>query len=133
MALYSGKIGVWGGFQTMWDLFHTDLCAKRFPYIVFWNPSCIRILGYAYALSMRTHGLNVRIHTCLCIRTLRVSNSLSFPNSMVCSLQSTRKCQDICQTCQKYMLCKLANPLTKHTLLIIRQIQDGFSTSRNKS
>ena len=26
----------------------------------------------------------------------------------------------------------LANPLTKHTLLVIRQIQDGFNTSKNK-
>ena len=30
------------------------------------------------------------------------------------------------------MLCKLANPLTKRTLLVIGQIQDMFSTSRNK-
>ena len=28
---------------------------------------------------------------------------------------------------------KLANPLTKHTLLVIRQIQEVFNTSRNKS
>ena len=42
-------------------------------------------------------------------------------------------CQDICGYCQRHMLCKLANPLTKHTLLVIWQIQDGFSTSRNKS
>ena len=31
------------------------------------------------------------------------------------------------------MWCKLANPLTKHTLLVIGKIYDGFSTSRNKS
>ena len=43
------------------------------------------------------------------------------------------KCQDICETCQKHMLCKLANSLTKRTLLVIGQIQDGFSTLRNKS
>ena len=42
-------------------------------------------------------------------------------------------CQDICGTCQNICYCKLANPLTKHTLLIIGQIQDGFSISRNKS
>ena len=41
-------------------------------------------------------------------------------------------CQDICGYCQRYMLCKLANPLTKRTLLVIGQIYDGFSTSRNK-
>ena len=44
-----------------------------------------------------------------------------------------RCCQDICETCQRHMLCKLANPLSKGTLLVIGQIQDGFSTSRNKS
>ena len=42
-------------------------------------------------------------------------------------------CQDICGICQRHMLCKLANPLTKRTLLVIWQIQDRFSTSRNKS
>ena len=31
------------------------------------------------------------------------------------------------------MLCKLANPLTKRTLLVIGQIYDGFNTSRNKN
>ena len=43
------------------------------------------------------------------------------------------ECQDICETYQKHMLCKLANHLTKRTLLVIWQIYDGFSTSRNKS
>ena len=42
-------------------------------------------------------------------------------------------CQDICETCQKHMLCILANPLIKRTLLVIWQIQNRFSTSRNKS
>ena len=42
-------------------------------------------------------------------------------------------CQNICGYCQRHMLCKLANPLTKHNLLVIGQIQDGFSTLRNKS
>ena len=42
-------------------------------------------------------------------------------------------CQDICGTCQNICYCKLANPLTKHTLLVIEQIQHGFSTSKNKS
>ena len=31
------------------------------------------------------------------------------------------------------MLCKQANFFTKRILLVIRQIQDGFSTSRNKT
>ena len=31
------------------------------------------------------------------------------------------------------MLCILANPLTKRTLLVIGQIYDGFNTSRNKN
>ena len=31
------------------------------------------------------------------------------------------------------MLCILANPLTKRALLVIGWIEDGFSTSRNKS
>ena len=31
------------------------------------------------------------------------------------------------------MLCKLVNPLTKHTSLVFGQIQDEFNTSRNKS
>ena len=43
-----------------------------------------------------------------------------------------RKCQDICENCQRHMFCKLANPLTKRTLFVIGQIQDGFSTLRNK-
>ena len=43
-----------------------------------------------------------------------------------------RKCQAICENCQRHMLCKLANPLTKRTLLVIGQIQDGFNTSRNQ-
>ena len=34
--------------------------------------------------------------------------------------------------CQRHMLCKLANPLTKRTLFAIWQIQYGFSTLRNK-
>ena len=42
-------------------------------------------------------------------------------------------CQNICGNCQSHMLYKLANPLTKCTLLVIEQIQDEFSTSRNKS
>ena len=42
-------------------------------------------------------------------------------------------CQDICGYCQRHMLCKLANPLTKRTLLVIWQIYDGFITLRNKS
>ena len=41
-------------------------------------------------------------------------------------------CQDICENCQRHMLCKLANPLTKCTLLVLWQIYDEFSTSRNK-
>ena len=40
---------------------------------------------------------------------------------------------DICGHCQRHMLFKLVNPLTKCTLLVIGQIQDGFSTLRNKS
>ena len=28
MALYSGKIGVWGDSQMMWDSFHTNLNEK---------------------------------------------------------------------------------------------------------
>ena len=31
-----------------------------------------------------------------------------------------------------YVNLELANPLTKHTLLIIGQIQDAFNTLRNK-
>ena len=42
-------------------------------------------------------------------------------------------CQEICKNCQRRMLCKLANLLTKRTLLVIWQIQNGFSTSKNKS
>ena len=42
-------------------------------------------------------------------------------------------CQDICENCQRHMLCILANLLTKHILLVIGQIQDELSTSRNKS
>ena len=76
MALYSGKIGVWGGSQTMWDSFYTDLCAKIFPYIVFWNPNYVCILGYV--LSMHTHGLSVHTNVHVCVRTLRVSSSLYF-------------------------------------------------------
>ena len=33
----------------------------------------------AHTLGMRTHGLRVRAHKHVCIRTLRVSSSLSFP------------------------------------------------------
>ena len=33
MALYSGKLRVWGGSQMMWDSLHTDLNAKSFPFI----------------------------------------------------------------------------------------------------
>ena len=29
MALYSGKIGVWGGSQTMWDLFQAKIMCKK--------------------------------------------------------------------------------------------------------
>ena len=43
------------------------------------------------------------------------------------------QCQDIRENCQRHMLCILANPLTKHTLLVIWQIYDGFSTSKNKN
>ena len=43
------------------------------------------------------------------------------------------QCQDIRENCQRHMLCILANPLTKRTLLAIGQIQDVFSTSRNKN
>ena len=43
-----------------------------------------------------------------------------------------KPCYNICGNCQKYMRCKLANPLTKCILLVIGQIQDEFSTSRNK-
>ena len=41
--------------------------------------------------------------------------------------------QDICVTCQNICYYKLANPLTKHTLLVIELIQNGFSTSRNNN
>ena len=41
--------------------------------------------------------------------------------------------QDICGTCQNICHVELANLLTKCTLLVIRQIQDVFNTSRNKS
>ena len=47
--------------------------------------------------------------------------------------QPHQRCQNICGYCQRHMLCKLANPLTKRTLLVIGQIQDEFITSRNKS
>ena len=52
---------------------------------------------------------------------------------VIYSVSVNRYCQDICGYCQRHMLCKLANPLTKRTLLVIGQIYDGFSTSRNKS
>ena len=42
-------------------------------------------------------------------------------------------CQDICGTCQNVCYCKLANLLTKHTLLVIWQIQNVFNTSKNKN
>ena len=51
MVLYSSKIGVWDGSQTMWD-----------------SCSC-----------MRTHGLSARTHTHVCMCTLRVSYGISFP------------------------------------------------------
>ena len=42
-------------------------------------------------------------------------------------------CQDICDLMLgTYVNLELANPLTKHTLLIIRQIQDVFNALRNK-
>ena len=43
------------------------------------------------------------------------------------------KCQDICDLMLRtYVKLELANPLTKHTLLVIVQIQDVFNASRNK-
>ena len=35
MAFYTGKIGVQGSSQAMWDSFHTNLCVKNFHFIVF--------------------------------------------------------------------------------------------------
>ena len=49
MAFYSGKIGVWGGSQTMWDSFHMNLCAKSFPFIVFGTLDACAYPKYAYA------------------------------------------------------------------------------------
>ena len=49
MALYNGKIGVWDGSQTMWDLFHTDINAKNF---LSYNSGILAMyayLGYACA------------------------------------------------------------------------------------
>jgi len=34
---------------------------------------------HAHTLGMRTHGLSVHAHKHVCVRTLRVSSSLSFP------------------------------------------------------
>ena len=56
--------------------------------------------------------------------------AISTPLNLKSKVQN---CQDICGTCQNICYVKLANPLTKCTLLVIRQIQDGFYNSRNKS
>jgi len=44
MALYSRKIRVWGGSQTMWNSFQTKFKCKKHSLHSFWNPS------------MRTHA-----------------------------------------------------------------------------
>ena len=45
-----------------------------------------------------------------------------------------KNCQDVCDLILgTYVNIELANHLTKHTLLVIRQILDVFNASRNKS
>ena len=69
ISLYSQAIGVWGGSQTMWDLFQTKFKCRKFAFYSFWNPSmradarvCVCMLElelkhvYAYTC-MHTHAL----------------------------------------------------------------------------
>ena len=73
MTFYSGKIRVQGDSQTMWDLFHTKTKCKKLSLYSFWSLSCVRMpVHVCTCISMHTH-------THVCMRTLRVSSSLSFP------------------------------------------------------
>ena len=58
----------------MWDLFHTNLCAKKLSFHSFLEPQI-----HVHTLTMRTHGLSVRAHMRVCVCTLKVSCNFFFP------------------------------------------------------
>ena len=78
--------------------------------------------------SFSIRSLQTSTHTCDFKTPL---NGFGSPQTLI--LYSKTSTTPDLENCQRHMLCILANHLTKHTLLVIGQIQDGFSTSRNKS
>ena len=57
MALYSEKIRVWNGSQTMWDSFQTSaLMEKNLPFIVSGTLACARMPVYVYACMKHAHA-----------------------------------------------------------------------------
>ena len=81
MALCSGKIGVWGTSKRC-RIHSTRIYVKKAFISQFLESQMhVHSLGMcAHFLSMHTHGLSVHALMRVCIRTLRVSCSLSFLN-----------------------------------------------------
>ena len=67
MALYSRKIRVKGGYQTIWDSSQTGFKCRKLAFHSFRNPS------------MRMQSLSVCTHTCVCVCTPKCFCGLSFP------------------------------------------------------
>ena len=66
-------MGVWSGFQMMWDLYYTIFNVKSFPYIAYGTLTTCACSGPACAYPKHVYARLVSVST------LRVSSSLSFP------------------------------------------------------
>ena len=79
MALYSRKIGVWGGSQTMWDSFQTIIKCKKLSLHSFLNPNCICMPMYVCACHKHSYAWLQCVYAYACMHVFRVSSGLSFP------------------------------------------------------